>query len=42
MESHTELKTINLTSLGTPTQIGLATKTLDNQPAVTFFFLAEY
>ena len=42
MESRIEPETINLISLDTPTQIGPTTKTLDNQPADTFFSLAEH
>ena len=42
MESYIEPKTINPIPSNILTQIGPATKALDNQPAVTFFFSAEH
>ena len=42
IKSHIKPEKINLISLGTPTQIGLATKTLDDQLAVTSFFSVKY
>ena len=41
-ESHIKPETINLISLGTLTQIGPATKTLNGQPVIIFFFSVKH
>ena len=41
-ELHIKPETINLISLSILTWIGPATKTLDDQPAITSFFLAKH